>query len=50
METISSAIFPRPKILTVDGDPDIGMALTDLLEWEGYHVEVVRTALKPSLG
>lgn len=43
METISSATSSRPKILTVDGDPDIGMALTDLLEWEGYHVEVVQT-------
>ena len=34
---------PQANILTVDDDPDIGMALTDLLEGEGYGVKVVTT-------
>jgi len=33
----------QANILTVDDDPDIGMALTDLLEGEGYGVKVVTT-------
>ena len=36
--------YPRnPEILTVDDDPDIGMALTDFLEQEGYSVTMVDT-------
>lgn len=37
------ALSLPPKILTVDDDPDIGIALSDLLEHEGYHVQTVAT-------
>jgi two-component system, NtrC family, response regulator GlrR len=40
-------IFPSspimPEILTVDDEPDIGLALTDLLNQEGYAVTAVET-------
>ena len=32
-----------PEILTVDDEPDIGLALTDLLNQEGYAVTAVET-------
>ncbi len=35
--------FDRANILTVDDDPDIRIALTDLLSHEGYIVTVVGT-------
>ena len=41
--TISQRLQFDPKILTVDDDPDIGIALTDLLNQEGYAVTVVET-------
>lgn len=40
------AFFPTttiPEILTVDDEPDIGLALTDFLNQEGYAVTVVGT-------
>jgi len=33
----------NPTILTVDDDPDIGLALTDFLKQEGYAVTMVET-------
>lgn len=37
------------SILVVDDDPDIGIALTDLLHGEGYDVQVVETGLEAIL-
>lgn len=39
----SSSSCTIPEILTVDDEPDIGLALTDLLHQEGYGVTVVET-------
>ena len=41
--TYTPSIPLHPEILTVDDDPDIGIALTDLLKQEGYAVTVVET-------
>ncbi len=41
--TFSVSIPIHPKILTVDDDPDIGIALTDFLKQEGYAVTMVET-------
>ncbi|MEC4681841.1 MAG: response regulator, partial [Nitrospirota bacterium] len=41
--TFSVNIPIHPKILTVDDDPDIGIALTDFLKQEGYAVTMVET-------
>lgn len=35
--------YDMPNVLTVDDDPDIRIALTDLLSHEGYAVTVVGT-------
>ncbi len=35
--------FDKASILTVDDDPDIGIALMDFLKQEGYAVTVVET-------
>ncbi len=43
--TFSVSIPIHPKILTVDDDPDIGIALTDFLKQEGYAVTMVETLL-----
>ena len=37
------ASFDKATILTVDDDPDIGIALMDFLKQEGYAVTVVET-------
>ncbi len=34
---------PNPRVLLVDDDPDIGLALSDYLRREGFDVEVVNT-------
>jgi len=34
---------PSPRVLLVDDDPDISLALADYLRQEGYDVEVVET-------
>ena len=41
--TPHSASFDKATILTVDDDPDIGIALMDFLQQEGYAVTVVET-------
>ena len=33
----------RKRILVVEDDPDIAMALQDLLEFEGFHVDCAQT-------
>jgi len=40
---VSTPQLINPEILTVDDDPDIGMALTDFLKQEGYAVTIVET-------
>ena len=43
----------RPRILLVDDDPDISLALGDYLQQENYHVEIVDTgnaAIEKGLG
>lgn len=32
-----------PSVLVVEDDPDIAMALQDLLEFEGFHVDCIQT-------
>lgn len=39
----SSIAVDMPNVLTIDDDPDIRIALTDLLSHEGYRVTVVGT-------
>lgn len=39
----SATMTKASEILTVDDDPDHGMILTDLLEREGYQVEIAQT-------
>lgn len=41
--SLSSSLPRNPEILTVDDDPDIGMALSDFLKQEGYTVTMVKT-------
>jgi PAS domain S-box-containing protein len=36
-------MFSNPRVLLVDDDPDIGLALSDYLRKEGFDVEVVET-------
>ncbi len=41
--TVQTPPYQLAHILTVDDDQDIGIALKDLLEGEGYHVEMAET-------
>ena len=36
-------LSPNPRVLLVDDDPDISLALSDYLRKEGFDVEVVET-------
>ena len=36
-------MLPRPRVLLVDDDPDITLALSDYLRQEGFDVEVAET-------